>query len=110
MIEDLPTYQSPDGRIVRAGRIKNIKAMRLELSTAPVCKQASLSSGYHLRAIPLAPPQFERLKPQVGQVLIIEGDGHPMTSDAAAFEAAYELRGQIRPPLLQGERSRGDRE
>lgn len=103
MIEDLPTYQSPDGRIVRAGRIKNIQAMRVQLSTAPVCKQASLSSGYHLRAIPLAPPQFERLKPQVGQVLIIEGDGRPFVSEAAAFEAAYELRGPIRAPLKERE-------
>ena len=107
---DLPQYLSPDGRTVRAGRIRNIQATRLHLSTAPVCRQASLSTGYHLRQVALPPPLFERLKPQVGRVLIIEKDGQLMTSEPDAFTAAYSLLGPIRGPLVQGERSLGDTE
>jgi len=101
MIEHLPTYQSPDLRIVRAGRIKEVLGARLKVSTAPVGTNASLSTGYPLIPIPIDEWFLTFMRPQAGKVLIIDGAFDIGLSDEAAFAAAYRLHGQVKPPLVE---------
>ena len=102
MIDHLPSYQSPDGRIVQAGRIKEVVGPQVKVSSAPVSEMASLSTGYPLVPIPVD-ERFHRLqKPTPGKVLIIDATGLEVT-EALAFEVAYSPHGEVKPPLRDHE-------
>jgi len=101
MIEHLPTYQSPDLRIVRAGRIREVVGARLKVSTAPVGTGASLSTGYPLIPLLIDETFLSLMRPQAGKVLIIDQDFHLHLSDPDAFQAAYKQHGEIKLPLVE---------
>jgi hypothetical protein len=101
MLDNLPTYQSPDLRLVRAGRIKEVTGARLKVSTAPVGFMASLSTGYPLIPIPINEHFLSLMRPREGSVLIIDASFDIGLSDADAFLAAYKLVGEVKPPLRE---------
>ena len=100
MLNHLPTYQSPDLRIVRAGRIKEIVGGQMRVSTAPVGLPASQSTGYPLIAVTIDEWFKAVMRPTAGKVLVASSEFDVGLSDEMAFVAAYKLV-KAEPPLTE---------
>jgi hypothetical protein len=104
----LPEYQSH--KTVRAGRIHEIRAQRVIVSTAPVHLQVSKAIGYPLVPFEVDAAWIHRHKPQPGDYLVVYADGYMSVSPVQAFELGYSLTydphlaGSARGPVRATER------